>query len=106
MAAERSLLQKIREKELEISIQVDAAREESERRIAEARSEAAAIIQQAEQEGEREARAYYQRELEKIREQIERMRTEGLREAESIRTKGEGRLQKAVERIVHAVAPE
>lgn len=106
MAAERSLLQRIREKELEISIQVDTAREEAERRIAEARSEATGILQQAEQEGEQAARAHYQNELEKIRGQIERMRTEGLQEAESIRTKGEGRLQKAVERLVRAVAPE
>lgn len=106
MTTERSLLQKIREKELEINIQADEARREAEEIIARARKDADAILKNAEAEGKTGAEELTRREMEAITMEIEAMRSGGGDEIRTLREKGERNLGKAIEQIIYAVAPE
>ena len=106
MTTERSLLQKIREKELEIDIQVDEARREAEEIIARARKDADAILMKAEAEGKTAAEELTRREMEAITREIETTRSGGGDEIRTLREKGERNLGKAIEQIIHVVAPE
>ena len=106
MTTERSLLQKIREKELEINIQADEARREAEEIIARARKDADAILKNAEAEGKTAAEGLTRREMEAITMEIEAMRSGGGDEIRTLREKGERNLGKAIEQIIHAIAPE
>lgn len=106
VTTERSLLQKIREKELEISIQVDEARREAEEIIARARKDADATLKKAEAEGKAAAEGLTRREMEALRGEIEAMRSGGGDEIRILKERGEQNLEKAIEQIMHAVAPE
>jgi vacuolar-type H+-ATPase subunit H len=106
VTTERSLLQKIREKELEINIQADEARREAEEIIARARKDADAILKNAEAEGKTGAEELTRREMEAITMEIEAMRSGGGDEIRTLREKGERNLGKAIEQIIYAVAPE
>ena len=74
MAEEKSLLQQIREKRLTISIKVDETRREGEEVILTARKEASEIIDTSEKEGKKAAQEYYEKEMEKLRKEIEQLR--------------------------------
>ena len=106
MTTERSLLQKIREKELEINIQADEARREAEETIVRARKDADAILKKTEAEGKTGAEELTRREMEAITMEIEAMRSGGGDEIRTLREKGERNLGKAIEQIIYAVAPE
>ena len=106
MTTERSLLQKIREKELEINVQVDEARREADETIARARKEADEILKNAEIEGKAAAQALTLREMETVAREIEAMRSAGDGEVRTLMEKGEGNLPKAIEKITKVVALE
>jgi len=106
VTTERSLLQKIREKELEISIQVDEARREAEEIIALARKDATEILKKAEAEAKIEAEGLTRREMEAIAREIEADRSRGGDEIRILKERGERNLEKAVEQILQVVAPE
>ena len=106
MAEERSLLQKIREKELELSVRIDAARRDADERIRAGRSDADAILQAAEREGAEEAKAVYTAEMDRTGKEVSAMKGQGQAEREGVRKQGEEHLEKAVERILHHVVPE
>jgi vacuolar-type H+-ATPase subunit H len=106
VTTERSLLQKIREKELEISIQIDEARREAEEIIARARKDGDAILKKAEAEAKTEAEGLTRREMEAMTGEIEAIRSEGGDEIKTLKKKGERNLGKAIEQIVYVVAPE
>jgi len=106
VTTERSLLQKIREKELEIDIQVDEARREAEEIIARARKDADATLKKAEAEGKTAAEELTRREMEAITTEMETMRSGGGDEIRTLREKGERNLGKAIEQIIYVVAPE
>lgn len=106
MAEERSLLQKIREKELELSVRIDAARRKADEKIRAGRTEADAILQAAEREGAGEAKAAYTAEMERTDREVTAMREQAVAEQERVRKHGEEHLGKAVERILHHVVPE
>jgi vacuolar-type H+-ATPase subunit H len=106
MPAERSLLQRIREKELQLSIKLDMARRDSDEGVRTGLGEAAQMLQTAEQEAAREAEAVFKNEMEGIQREIGEMRDRGRSEADRERQRGEGNLEKAVERIVHHVIQE
>jgi V/A-type H+-transporting ATPase subunit G/H len=106
VTTERSLLQKVREKELEINVQVDEARREAEETIARARREADEILKNAEIEAQAAAQDLTRREMETVTREIEAARTTTDGEVRTLREKGERNLPKAIEKITKAVALE
>ena len=104
--AEASILQRIRRKEVEISVHIDQARREAEQVIAEAKREAADILKNAEAEGAKVAEEYREKRLVSVREEGENLKRLGEEEAKAARLKGERNLSKAVDRILRAVSPE
>ncbi len=104
--AERSLLQTIREKELEASISLDDTRREAAGLIEAARKEAEGIIAGARKEAALSAEEYAGVERERISREVEETRrseTERMKEAEAAAEKHAG---EAVEHIVKAVVPD
>jgi len=106
VTTERSLLQKVREKELEINVQVDEARREAEETIARARREADEILKNAEIEAQAAAQDLTRREMETVTREIEAARTNTDGEVRTLKEKGERNLHKAIEKITKAVALE
>ncbi len=106
MAEEISVLQKIREKELELSIKTDEMRREAEQIILEAKEGASKMIENSEREGKRATDEYYKKEMERINIEIEQLRKRSNEEAKLVRERGERNLPPAVEKIVRAVTME
>ena len=106
MAEEKSLLQQIRETELTISIKVDETRREGEEVILTARKEASEIIEISEREGKKAAQEYYEKEMEKLRKEIEQLRDQSNQQALLVRTEGERNLPSALDKIVKVVTLE
>ena len=104
--AGRSLLQSIRERELEASVELDAARREAAELIEAAKREAAAILGEAEREAAREAEEYTRREMEGISRVAAEMRERELTRAKDTIAAGERYVEVAAGRITRAVIPE
>lgn len=100
MTEEKSLLKKIREKELEMSIQVDHARTEADEALEKAKKESLVLIAASEVEGKKEADEFFQTELEKIKADADKVRAQVREEVKAVREKGEKKVPQAVERIV------
>lgn len=106
MPAEKSLLQRIREKELELSVKIDMARREAEQYIRDVKKEAIQIMAYAEKDGAKEAEELYRSEMKNIGQEIEQIATRGREEASIVREKGEKNLQGVIEKIVKYVTLE
>ena len=106
MAEEKSLLQQIREKELTISIKVDETRREGEEVILTARKEASEIIETSEKEGKKAAQEYYEKEMEKLKKEIEQLKDQSNQQALLVRTEGERNLPSAINKIAKVVTLE
>ncbi len=106
MAEERSLLQQIREKEMMISIKIDETRRESEEILLNARKEASEIIETSEKEGKKAAQEYYEREMEKLKKEIEQLRGQSNQKALLVRAEGERNLPSAIDKIAKVVTSE
>ncbi len=106
MAEEISVLQKIREKELELSIKTDETRREAEQIILEAKEGASKMIENSEREGKRASDEYYKKEMERINIEIEQLIKRSDEEAKLVRERGERNLPPAVEKVVRAVTME
>ena len=106
MAEEKSLLRQIREKELMISIKIDETRREGEEVILSARKEASEMIETSEREGKKAAQEYYEKEMEKLRKEIEQLRNQSNQQALLVRTEGERNLPSAIDKIVKVVTLE
>ncbi|MFA5347193.1 MAG: V-type ATPase subunit subunit G family protein [Methanoregula sp.] len=106
MVEERSLLQQIREKELMISIKIDETRREGEEVILSARKEASEIIEKSETEGKRAAQEYFEKEMEKLRKEIEQLKNQSNQQALLVRAEGERNLPSAIDKIAKAVSLE
>jgi vacuolar-type H+-ATPase subunit H len=96
---EKTLLQKIREKELEISVKIESVRRDTEQIILNARREAAEIIAKGEEEGKRAAEEYYRLEKERIDREIEEIRRSGSENEKVTRERGEQNIPRAIEII-------
>ena len=103
---EKSVLQQIREKELKISIKIDETRQESEQIILNARKAASEILENSDRDGKKAASDYYDKEMEKIRHEIEQLRDQGIQQATSVREAGERNLPSAIKTIVKKVTME
>lgn len=106
MAVERFLLQKIREKELEISVKIDQARRDADQILERAKREAKEIIEKYEKEGEKAAADYYQKEVQEIHIEQEQLNSLGEQEIKIVHQEGEKNLPRAIEKIVKVVASE
>jgi vacuolar-type H+-ATPase subunit H len=104
MGEEKSILQQVREKELMLNIKIYAAREEAEKTIQSARKEATEMIENSEIVAKKTASEYYDRELERVRKEIEQLRNQGNQEAITVRAEGERNLELAIEKIVGTVS--
>ena len=103
---EASILQRIRRREVELSVKTDQARRDAEQIIAEAKRVAADILKSAEAEGAKVAEEYYEQRLVSVHEEVENLKRLGEEEAKSAQLKGERDFSKAVDKILKAVSPE
>jgi len=103
MAEEKSLLTRIREKELEMSVKVDQARIEADHMLDQAKRETLALTTTSEAEGKKAAHEFFLREMENIRAEADRVQAVAKEEVKVVREKGEKNLPQAVERIVAIV---
>lgn len=98
-----SPLHLIREKEMEISGRVLAAKKEAEEIVAAARRKAVEIVQQAETEGERLSDEEEKRVEAQVTTDVAKVREEAEREVETLRDVVGERMGKAVEYVVESV---
>jgi vacuolar-type H+-ATPase subunit H len=106
VAEEKSLLQQIREKEMMISIKMDETRRQGEEIILNARKEASEMIETSEREGKKAAQEYYEKELEKLKKEIEQLRNQSNQNALLVQAEGERNLPSAIEKIAKGVSLE
>jgi vacuolar-type H+-ATPase subunit H len=106
MDAEQSTLQQIRRKEVELSVKADETRREAEQIVADAKTRAAEILKNAEDEGRKAADEYYEKRLASVRNEIENLKKRGEEEVTSAKMKGEQHLSKAIDKIVKVVTSE
>ena len=106
MTGEKTLLQQIREKELEINIQIENSRKEAEEILLDARKKASDMVETSEREGEVAARIYQEREMERIKKETDDLRLQGERQATAVREEGERNISVAIGKIVQSVSME
>lgn len=106
MITEKSLLQKIREKELEMSVKIDEARSLADQHLSRVKKESLAILKQGEEEGRTAAEDLVKRETERVRGEVHILHAKADEEVQAIRMKGEANLRPAVERIVSLILAE
>jgi vacuolar-type H+-ATPase subunit H len=106
METEKSLLQKIREKELEVSVKIDKERNQADQVLDQASREASAILNREETEGEKEAGEFLQGEMKRLNAEAELLRAERLHVITALRDRGGKNLPEAVEKIVSLVLPD
>lgn len=95
-----SPLHLIREKELEISGRVLAAKREAEETVANARKKAVAIVQKAEEEGSKLAKEHEKKVLADVETQIETIAKDAEAEIEQLNKSVADRMPKAVDYVV------
>ena len=88
---EKTLLQQIREKELEVAKKIEDVRAGMETSMAAAKAESENLLCTANDEGKKAAEVLYWREKGRIEAQIEQLRQEAGREAEAERQKKHSR---------------
>jgi vacuolar-type H+-ATPase subunit H len=106
MVQEKSLLQKIREKELEMSVKIEHVRKEADQMIEQAKKEATELIASYERAADRAALDYNRTEKENTRIEMDHLKTLSDIEAKAVKEKGERNLERAVESILRNVAPK
>jgi vacuolar-type H+-ATPase subunit H len=106
METEKSLLQKIREKELEMSVRIDQERTKGDQVLDEASREASALLSKEEMEGEKEAGEFLKKEIQRLDAESERLRAARIQEITAIRERGGKKLPAAVEKIISLVLPD
>ena len=106
MIMEKSLLQKIREKELEMSVKIDEARSLADQHLSRVKKESLAILKQGEEEGRTAAEDLVKRETERVRGEVHILHAKADEEVQAIRMRGEANLRPAVERIVSLILAE
>jgi vacuolar-type H+-ATPase subunit H len=103
MAAEKSLLTKIREKELEMSVKIDEARTAADQAIEQAKKESSVLLSSSEAEGKKAASEFLRREMERIQGEADTIWAQAIEEVKKVRETGEKNIPNAVEKIVAIV---
>jgi vacuolar-type H+-ATPase subunit H len=103
---EKSLLQQIRDKELEFSKKIDTARADAESVIAAARTDAEDLLCTADTAGKTNAEQVYWNERGRTESDIEALKSAAEQEMKRALREGEQNLPAATERIVRYVTME
>ena len=105
MVPEESILQRIRHKELELSVEIEKVRRDGDQRIELAKKDATELIRKYEEEAENHVTEYEKKELESIRTSVESVKRKGEEEAKMVRDKGIKNLPRTINLIVRTIAP-
>jgi len=103
---EKTLLQQIREKELEYADKIEAVRKETDSVIASARSEGESLLCSVDSAGKKDAEQLYWQEKAKIETEVEALRRDAAVRQEIAATDGERNLPRAVQTITRYVTME
>ncbi len=87
-----------------ISIRIDETRREGEEVILSARKEASEMIENSEREGKKTAQEYFEKEMEKLRKEIEQLRDQSNQQALLVQEEGERNLPSAIDKIAKVVS--
>ncbi len=104
--AERSLLQSIRDKELEANISLDVTRREATELLEAARREAEGILEGARKEAARSAEEYTRLERERISREADETRQREMDRVKAAEAAGEKHVDEATKLIMGAVVPD
>ena len=89
-----------------ISIKVDETKREGEEVILNARKEASELIEKSEREGKTAAQEYFEKEMVKLKKEIEQLKDQSNQQALLVRAEGERNLPLAVDKIAKVVSLE
>jgi vacuolar-type H+-ATPase subunit H len=103
---EKSLLQSIREKELETNVSLDAARREAAELVEVAQREAAEMLARAGEEAARAAEDLVRGDLGRISREVEEVAGKERERITGLAESGRSHLPEAVEHITRAVVPD
>jgi vacuolar-type H+-ATPase subunit H len=98
-----SPLDQIRQTEAEVTRRLAAAREAAEQIVAKARLDAASLMNQTREEGQREGQARSREILSRGEEEARALITQAHSQAESLRRKGEGRMESVVRSVFYLI---
>jgi vacuolar-type H+-ATPase subunit H len=98
-----SVLQQIRNKEVELNVRTDQARRDAAQMVADARREAADILKKAEADGRRTVEEYRKEKLATVLEEVDSLHRSSEAEVKAARLKGEQNLSNAVDKIQRVV---
>jgi vacuolar-type H+-ATPase subunit H len=102
----KSLLQSIREKELETNVNLDTARREAAEMVDAATRDAAVILERSEREAARAAEEYTRQELAKAEREVALEKRREMEKEQQVAEAGKSRVPEAVLRIMKAVIPD
>ncbi len=105
MAEEKTLLEQVREKEVDLAAEYARACADAEAAREAAEREARETIERAEREGREAAEALYRQEMEGLEREIERLRADAREQEDALRTTGEARVAGVADELVGYVAP-
>jgi vacuolar-type H+-ATPase subunit H len=98
-----SVLQQIRNKEVELNVRTDQARRDAAQMVADARREAADILKKAEADVRRTVEEYRKEKLATVLEEVDSLHRSSEAEVKAARLKGEQNLSNAVDKIQRVV---
>lgn len=104
MIEKKSILQQIRDKETDLTIDIEAVARDTELTVSMARKDAEAIVSRAEQESAADAANAKARALEQLGLEIRALKERSVSEAAEVRKKADERTPQAIEKIVRAVS--
>ncbi len=105
MAEEKTLLEQVREKEVDLAAEYARACADAEAVREAAEREARETIDRAEREGREAAEALYRQEMDGLEREIGRLRVDAREQEEALRTTGEARVAGVADELVGYVAP-
>ena len=89
-----------------LSIKIEDTRKEAEEIILNARKEATEMIETSEREGKKAAQEYYEKEMEKLKKEIEQLKDQSNQQALLVQAEGERNLLSAIDKIAKVVSLE
>lgn len=102
---EKTLLEQVREKEVELASEYERACADAEAAKEAAAEEARVMVERGEREGREAAKAHFDEEMDRLDREIERLRTDARRQEEVLRATGEARVSEVADELVGYVAP-
>ena len=87
-----------------LNIKIEDTRKEAEEIILNARKEATEMIETSEREGKKAAQEYYEKEMEKLKKEIEQLKDQSNQQALLVQAEGERNLPSAIDKIAKVVS--